>query len=37
MEHEGLAFARTMFADTQEEEKNLVAVYAVKEKRPLGA
>ena len=30
MEHEGLAFERTLYADTQEEEKTLVAVYAVK-------
>ena len=37
MEHEGLAFERMMYADTREEEKTLVAVYAAKEKRPLGA
>lgn len=37
MEHEGLAFERTLFADPREEEKTLVAVYAVKEKRPIGA
>ena len=37
MEHEGLAFARTLLADSWEEEKTLVAVYAVKEKRPTGA
>lgn len=29
MAHEGLAFGRTMLSDTQEEEKTLVAVYAV--------
>lgn len=37
MEHECLAFERTLYADTREEEKTLVAVYAVKEKRPIGA
>lgn len=37
MEHEGLAFERTLLADSREEEKTLVAVYAVKEKRPIGA
>lgn len=30
MEHEGLAFERTLLADSREEEKTLVAVYAVK-------
>lgn len=30
LEHESLAFERTLYADTQEEEKILVAVYAVK-------
>ena len=30
MEHESLAFERTLFADTQEEEKTLAAVYTVK-------
>ena len=29
MEHEGLAFERTLFADPREKEKTLVAVYAV--------
>lgn len=29
MEHEGLSFARTLMADSREEEKTLVAVYAV--------
>lgn len=37
MEHEGLAFARTLLADSREEEKNLVAVYAVNKNAPIGA
>ena len=37
MEHEGLSFARMLMADSREKEKTLVAVYAAKEKRPLGA
>lgn len=37
MEHESLAFERTLLADSREEEKNLVAIYAVKEKRPIEA
>lgn len=36
MEHEGLAFERMLLADSREEEKTLVAVYAVKN-APIGA
>ena len=34
MEHKSLAFERTLFADTREEERILVAVYAIKKKSP---
>lgn len=30
LKHENISFDRTLFGDTQEEEKNLVAVYAIK-------
>lgn len=37
MVHEGLAFERTLFADSREEEKTLVAVYTVNKNAPTGA
>ena len=30
LKHEGIVFERTLFEDKQEEEKNLVAIYAIK-------